>query len=114
MPARTRRRAFALLASLLCLLAWASAGTAQPREKENVNLTVTGDVTAVDAAARKITVKSTNDEGVVYGVDASATILSGSETLALGDVQVGWNVAMNGHRTGEDRLVTYIKVVKKP
>jgi ABC-type Fe3+-hydroxamate transport system substrate-binding protein len=114
MPARTRRRAFALLASLLWLLAWASAGTAQPRENEKVNLVVTGEVTALDAAARKITVKSTNDEGVVYGVDASATILSGSQTLALGDLRVGWSVAMNGHGTGEDRLVTYIKVVKKP
>jgi hypothetical protein len=109
-----RRRSFALLASLLGLLAFASAGTAQPREKEKANLAVTGDVMAVDAAARQVTVKSTNDAGLVYAVDPAATILSGSQTLALGDLKVGWNVAMNGHQTGDGRVVTYIKVVKAP
>jgi Cu/Ag efflux protein CusF len=114
MPQTTGRRALALAASLLCTLTWASAVHAQAREKEKVNIAVTGDITALDAAARKITVKSTNDEGVVYEVDAAATILSGNETLPLGDLKVGWNVAMNGHSHQDERLITYIKVVKSP
>lgn len=114
MPQTTGRRAFALVASLLCTLAWASAVQAQPREEEKVNIAVTGDITALDAAARKITVKSTVDEGVVYEVDAAATIMSGDQKVALGDLKVGWNVAMNGHRHQDERLITYIKVVKSP
>jgi hypothetical protein len=92
----------------------AAAADAQQRAEEKVNIAVTGDIQAVDAAANSITVKSTNDEGVVYRVDDSATIMRGADRIALGDLQVGWNVAMNGHDDGTTKLVTYIKVVKGP
>jgi Cu/Ag efflux protein CusF len=114
MHARTGKRAFALVASLLWMFALASAASAQPRVEEKVNIAVTGDITALDAAARKITVKSTNDDGVVYEVDGPATIMLGDKKVGLGDLKVGWNVAMNGHRHLDSRLVTYIKVVKSP
>ena len=106
----------ALVALLLSSLALATTAYAQARVEENVNVAVTGDVVAVDAAARRLTVKSTFDDeaGLVYEVDGAATIMKGSDKVALEDVRIGWNVAMNGHRVGDTRRVTYIKVVKAP
>lgn len=109
-----RARTLALAASLLWIFALAGTAHAQARVEERGNLVVTGDITAVDAEARTITVKSTNDEGLVYKVDGTASIMAGAEKRALSDLKVGWTVAMNGHRDGDSRLVTFIKVVKAP
>jgi hypothetical protein len=105
-------RAVVLVASLL--LAFVSVAGAQPRVEEKANLAVTGDIKAIDVAARKITIESTNDDGITYGVEDVATIMKGSQKLALGDLKVGWNVAVNGHELRGDRTLTYIKVVKAP
>lgn len=40
--------------------------------------------------------------------------MRGSQTLLLSDLKTGWNVVVNGHRTGDTRLLTMIKVVKAP
>jgi hypothetical protein len=112
--ARQTALALALLGIVLSGLAGAGSAGAQARVEEKVNVAVTGDILAIDAAARSLTVKSTHDEGVVYTVAESATILKGADPLALGDLRVGWNVAMNGHDDGTRKLVTYIKVVKAP
>jgi len=109
-----RARTLALTACLLWIFALAGLAHAQARVEERGNLAVTGDITAIDAGKRQITVKSTSDEGLVYQVDGAATIMAGSEKRAFSDLEVGWNVAMNGHRTGDTRLVTFIKVVKAP
>jgi hypothetical protein len=107
-------RVFVLVCVLLWSIVLAGGAAAQPRVEENVNLVVSGDITAIDADARTITVKSTNDDGIAYQVDDSATIMSGAKKLALGDLKTGWSVAMNGHRTGDARRITLIKVVKAP
>lgn len=114
MTARIGSYAFALLPALLLSFALAGNAIAQARVEEKVNLAVTGEITALDADARRITVKSTNDEGIVYTVDGSATIMRGAQNVKLEDLRVGWSVVLNGHRTGESRLVTLIKVVKAP
>jgi hypothetical protein len=111
---RTAAPSLALLGIVLLALAGAGPAGAQARVEEKVNVAVTGDIVAIDAAARSLTVKSTHDEGVVYAVAESATILKGADPLALGDLKVGWNVALNGHDDGTRKLVTYIKVVKAP
>jgi Cu/Ag efflux protein CusF len=100
--------------TVLAALALAATAGAQARVEEKVNLVVTGEITALDAAAQQITVKGEHDDGLVYAVDASATILAGAKELALGELQKGWHVVMNGHEAGGRRLVTYIKVVKQP
>ena len=106
--------ALTLVSALALGTALAGAAAAQPRVEERLGFAVTREVTAIDAAARKITVKSTNDEGVVYTVDASATIMSGSQKLALGDVKKGWTVVLNGQDDPAGKRVTYIKVAKAP
>lgn len=114
MNARTGNSTFAVLIALVCSLALAQTALAQARVEEKVNIAVTGDITALDAEARTITIKSTNDDGVAYTVDGAATIMQGATKLELGQLKEGWNVAVNGHRTGDTRLLTFIKVVKAP
>jgi Cu/Ag efflux protein CusF len=110
-----RMRIATLSLAVLAALALAATAGAQVRVEEKVNLTVTGEITALDAAARQITVKDAHDAELVYAVDGSATILSGAnQKLALGELQKGWHVVMNGHEAGGRRLVTYVKVVKQP
>ncbi len=111
-------RVAALVSSLLLLLSagglLAPSAGAQARVEEKVSFGITGELAAVDAAARTIKVKGEHDEGLVYGVDGSATVLAGSEARSLGDLAVGSSVVMNGHGEGSRRVVTYIKVVKAP
>ena len=109
-----RSRISTRMAVLLVGLALASAVAAQPRVKEKVGFAVTGEITAIDVAAKSLTVKSTNDEGVVYTVNDATTLMSGSKKLAFGDLKKGWHVVMNGHDAGATKLVTYLKVVKAP
>jgi Cu/Ag efflux protein CusF len=111
MTARSHRVPMLVAAILLALT---SAAGAQPRVEEKANIAVTGDIEAIDVAARKLTIQSTNDDGVVYGVEDAATIMMGSQKLELGDLKVGWNVAVNGHELRGNRTLTYIKVVKAP
>jgi hypothetical protein len=110
----TRTRISTLGFALLLGLAWTGAAGAQARVEEKVNIAVTGDIVAIDAAARSVTVKNTSDEEAVYVVSENATIMKGGTKLALGDLKTGWNVALNGHDDGTTKLVTYIKIVKAP
>jgi len=109
-----RIRISTVAAVLMLGLIVGSVVNAQVRVTEKANVAATGEITAIDAAARSVTVKSTNDEGVVYVVDESATIMKGATKLALGDLQKGWSVAVNGHDDGTRKLLTFIKVVKAP
>lgn len=115
--ARISTLSFGLVLGVLGLVlgvTLAGAATAQMRVKEKVGFAVTGEITAVDAAAKTVTVKSTNDDGVVYAVGDGTTIMSGARKLTLGDLAKGQHVALNGQDDGATKLATYIKVVKAP
>ena len=109
-----RFRVSMLLVGVVAGLVLSDAVIAQSRVEEKVGFAVTGEITAIDVSAKKLTVKSTNDEGVVYSVSDTASIMSGSNKLTLGDLKKGWSVAMNGQSQGDARVATYIKVVKNP
>jgi len=109
-----RARISTLVSVLVVGLVLAGAVAAQVRVKENVNISLTGEITAIDASAGTLTVKGEDDDGIVYSVDRSATIMSGGKDLALGDLKTGWSVAVNGHDDGATKRVSYIKVVKAP
>jgi len=106
--------ALALASVLVAGVTLPGSASAQARVEEKVNVAVTGDILAIDVPTRVVAVKSTNDRGVVYHVDASSTIMKGATNLKLEDLKTGWNVAMNGHDDGEQILITMIKVVKAP
>jgi len=106
-----------LLVGVWAGLIFSDAVNAQSRVEEKLGFAVTGEITAIDVSAKTLTVKSTNDEGVVYSVSDTASIMSGSNNptkLTLSDLKKGWAVAVNGQRQGDARVATYIKVVKNP
>jgi len=114
MRARLDDRPFALAIALLLALSWVHAAGAQPRQEEKANIAVTGDIEAIDVAARTITIKSTHDEGVTYDVESVATIMKGGQKIGLGDLKVGWNVVVNGHDLRGKKTLTLIQVTKAP
>jgi hypothetical protein len=109
-----RFRVSMLLVGALTGLILSDAVSAQSRVEEKVGFAVTGEITAIDVSAKKLTVKSTNDEGVVYSVSDTASIMSGSNKLTFSDLKKGWSVVLNGQSQGDARVATYIKVVKNP
>jgi len=112
--ARISTLSIGLVLGLVLGLTLAGAASAQMRTKEKVGFVVTGEITAIDAAAKTLTVKSTNDEGVVYTVGDGTNIMSGAKKLAFGDLAKGQHVAINGQDEGATKRATYIKVVKAP
>lgn len=108
----------AKISTLVCAVALglvvADAAFAQARVRERGNIAVTADVTAVDAEARKITLKNLDGKTAEYDVAASATIMRGANDIELGALQAGWNVSVQGHDDGTTRSLTYIKVMKAP
>jgi hypothetical protein len=107
-------RTTAIALAVLSLLSVSRPASAQARVEEKANFGLTGEILAVDAMKRQITVKGEHDKGAVYTVDRSATILLGAQKLELNELQRRWHVAMNGHTANGQTLVTYIKVVKTP
>jgi hypothetical protein len=100
--------------AMLLTLALAGTAHAQARQLERGTIAATGDITTLDAAKRTITVKSTNDEGVTYSVENSATIMKGATNLKLEDLKVGWNVTVAGNELHGAKNLTMIKVMKAP
>ena len=111
---RLDRRVWGPALALVAVLAWSLVAGAQARVEEKANIAITGDIKMIDVAARKITIESTNDDGVTYDVEDVASIMNGAQKVGLGDLKVGWNVAANGHELRGNRTLTYIKVVKAP
>lgn len=109
-----RARITTLGIALVTSLALATIAAAQARTEENVNVAVSGEITAIDSAARSITIESPNDKGVVYRVADTATILFGAQPKAFGDLLRGQKVVVNGHEDGTARTLTYVKVTNAP
>jgi hypothetical protein len=99
--------------ALLAILALASTGLAQVgEEKETADFAMTGDVKAVDAAKGTVTLEGANREGGTLGVDPKAEMRNGDHPIALGDLKVGWRVAVNGDIRDGKKVVTYLEVVE--
>ena len=96
-------------------LAFAAPALAQVGEpKEGADFAMTGNVAAVDAAKRTLTLDAPNREGGVLDVDPKAKLSNGDASIALGDVKPGWRVVVNGDVRKGKRVVTYLEVVDAP
>jgi len=109
-----RARISTLALALAMGLAVATTVAAQVRTREKTDFAITGEITAVDSAAKTLTLESTNDKGLIYAVADTTNLMSGSDKVGFGDLRRGMKVVANGHDDGETRLITYLKVVKAP
>jgi len=73
---------------------------------------VRGEVTAVDAAAKGITIKSTKQE-VQLTVTDKTKIMVGKESKTLADVKVGDRAMANYKKEGDKNIATSIRVMPK-
>jgi hypothetical protein len=109
--ARTRS-----LVSVLCsvaLLLAASGIYAQPREEQSTDVggQVTGEITAIDSAAKTLTVKGANKDGGVYLTNSYTTIMNGDKNISLSDLKKGWHVAVTSDQKSGKNVAQYITVV---
>jgi hypothetical protein len=99
---------------VLAALLLAQVGSAQVRQDEPADFAVTGEITAIDTAAKTLTVKGPNDDGGVYQVTDKTTLMSGDATIGLADLRKGWRVVLNGDLQGGKKVATYVEVVDAP
>jgi Cu/Ag efflux protein CusF len=92
----------------------ATLANAQAVKKETSDFLMTGEVTAIDTAAKTITLKGANGETGTFTVNDSTTIMNGNSKIALSALQKGSRVALNGDNPGGKKIATYIEVVEGP
>lgn len=99
-------------AAALALAAPAPGQTGE--QKEAADFAISGQVTAVDAAKRTISIQGPNQDGGTYDVDPKAMLKNGDQVIGLGDVKTGWRVTANGDLRGAQKVVTYLETVETP
>jgi hypothetical protein len=103
--------------ALVCvfLLGLGSLASAQVGEqKEAADFSMSGVVKAVDPVKSTITLEGANEEGGVLEVDPKAELRNQEQAVKLGDVKVGWRVAVDGDLRAGKKVVTYLEVVETP
>ena len=107
----TLRKTLVSILFALPLLVLAAASPAQPREQQSTNAAVTGEVTAIDTAAKTLTVKGANHDGGVYVTNSTTTIMNGDKAIGLGALKKGWHVAVTSDNKDGKNVAQYITVV---
>jgi Cu/Ag efflux protein CusF len=95
----------------LILLVGAGGTHAQVRQQQSTNAAVTGEITAIDNAAKTLTVKGANKDGGVYVTNSSTTIMNGDKSVGLSDLKRGWHVAVTFDQENGKNVAQYISVV---
>ena len=107
----TSRRTLVSVLCALPLLVLAAAVQAQPREQQSTNAAVTGEITAIDTAAKTLTVKGANQDGGVYVTNSTTTIMNGDKAVVLGALKKGWHVTVTSDNKDGKNVAQYITVV---
>lgn len=108
------RTVLAWIAGLAILVGGASSAHAQEIQKQADSGGVTGKVLRVTPSDGTITVIGPNGENGIYWTDAKTTIMNGSKTVRLADIQPGWTVTVTYDQTVAKLNATYIEVVDTP
>lgn len=107
--ARIRPLLFVLCS--LTLLVGGTAIQAQVRQQQSTNLAVSGQITAIDGAAKTLTVMGPNKDGGVFVTNSYTTIMNGDKGVGLGDLKKGWHVAVSYDQEDGKNVAQYITVV---
>ena len=106
------RSVISVLCSLMLLVA-ATGLHAQPRQEQSTDVggQVTGEIMAIDSAAKTLTVKGANKDGGTYVTNAYTTIMNGDKAIGLTDLKKGWHVAVTSDQKSGKNVAQYITVV---
>ena len=73
---------------------------------------VTGTITALDAAAKTLSVKGPNDDGGVFAVNADTHVMNDAKTIKFGDLKKGWGVVVNWDYASVDSKSKVAKLIE--
>src|SRR5574338_710649 len=108
----TKTRILGAVIAAMTFLALAPRAGAQTRVEEAVTFVLTAQIASIDVKAKTLVLKGANGEGGVYAVNDETTIMNGDKKVALGDLKMGWRVAVNGDKSSGKNVVTYMEVVE--
>ena len=91
----TRIRSFAIALAAILALGTAPLAHAQKDTTHPYTGAVTGTITALDAAAKTLTVKGANDDGGVFAVNADTQVMNDAKAIKFGALKKGWGVVVN-------------------
>jgi hypothetical protein len=97
----------------MTLLLAATGVSAQPRQEQSTDVggQVTGEIIAIDNAAKTLSVKGANNDGGTYMTNSYTTIMNGDKTVGLSDLKKGWHVAVTSDKKDGKNVAQYITVV---
>ena len=102
------------LVSVLCaviLLVLAAGSQAQVIPKQNTDLGVTGEITALDTGAKTLTVIGPNKDGGMFVTNKDTIIMNGDKNVSLADLKKGWHVQVSFDNITGKNIAHYITVV---
>jgi len=104
------------MVSTLCALVLLLAATgihAQPRQEQSTDVggQVTGEIMAIDNAAKTLTVKGSNNDGGTYATNSYTTIMNGDKAIGLTDLKKRWHIAVTSENKFGKYVAQYITVV---
>ncbi|HTF33828.1 MAG TPA: hypothetical protein VK714_09040 [Myxococcota bacterium] len=102
------------LVSVLCaviLLVLAAGSQAQVIPRQNTNLGVTGEITALDLGAKTLTVIGPNKDGGMFMTNKDTIIMNGDKNVSLADLKKGWHVEVSFDNVTGKNIAHYITVV---
>lgn len=110
----SHRRAVSWSVTLFVATSLASGAGAQSVQNEKVGVAFTGEVTAVDASAKTISVSGANGEKGVFQIDDKTTIMSSSQKVGLSGLHVGEWISIDADQQHGKKVATYVEVVDDP
>jgi hypothetical protein len=105
-----RRSLVSVLCSLILLVVTAGS-EAQVIPKQNTNLGVTGEITALDLGAKTLTVIGPNKDGGMFVTNKDTIIMNGDKNVSLADLKKGWHVEVSFDNLTGKNIAHYITVV---
>ena len=108
----TRIRPFAIALVAILALGVASLARAQKDTTHPYTGAVSGTITALDAAAKTLTVKGPNDDGGSFSVNADTQVMNDAKTIKFEDLKKGWGVVVNWDYASVDSKSKVAKLIE--
>jgi hypothetical protein len=108
----TRIRPFAIALAAILALGVAQLAHAQKDTTAPYVGAVTGTITALDAAAKTITVEGPNKDGGVYSVTPDTQLMNDAKAIKFDDLKKGWRVVVSWDYAAVDSKKMVAKLIE--
>jgi len=108
----TRIRPIAVALAATFALVLAQLAHAQENTRAPYTGAVTGTITALDTAAKTLTVEGPNQDGGVFSVTSDTQVMNGAKTVPFADLKKGWRVVVSWDYAAVDSKQMVAKLIE--